>query len=62
MYIIKCKSMSNIVLYKKQIIFYRKITISTDYDSNLTEIRAVSTTDVQGFMFWNNQNKHIILL
>lgn len=54
--------MSNIVLYKKQIIFYRKITISTDYDSNLTEIRAVSTTDVQGFMFWNNQNKHIILL
>lgn len=62
MYIIKCKSISNIILYKEQIIFYRKITISTDYNSNLTEIRVVSTTDVQGFTFWNNQNKHIIPL
>lgn len=61
-YIIKWKSISNIVLYMEQIIFYRKIPIYTNYNSNLTEIKAGSTTDLHKFMFWDNQNKDIILL
>lgn len=61
-YIIKWKSISNIVLYMEQIIFYRKIPIYTNCNSNLTEIKAGSTTDLHKFMFWDNQNKDIILL
>lgn len=62
MYIIKCKSISNVVLYKEQIILYRKITIYTNSNSNLTKIRAGIATDLCKFMFWDDQNKHIILL
>lgn len=61
MYIIKCKSISNIVLYKEWIVFYRKITICTNYNSNLTEIRAAvlsSTTGLHKFMFGDDQIKH----
>lgn len=65
MYITNCKSISNILLYKDQIIFYRKITIYTNYNSNLTKVRAAVLSSITGFckfMFEDDKNKHIIIL